>query len=88
MLNIVRRVEESEDKGEYEITCISWYVYIMNIYLIVLFQTMCKWIMGIMDEGVELPRGNIISFHLLKESIEKKVVLKGNMTVQVRTENS
>lgn len=53
MLNTARQVEENEDKGQFEITGIWWYVYIMNIYLIVLFQTMCTWIRRIVNEDVD-----------------------------------
>ena len=44
--------------------------------LIVLFQTICTWIRRIVNEKVELPHGNEISFHLLEESTEKQIVLE------------
>ena len=61
---------------EDEVLHIGWYVFIVNVYLIVLFQTMYIWIRRIVIEESELSHGNETSFHLLKENVEEEVVLK------------
>ena len=72
LLNTIMKVEEDEDLH------IGWYVFIMNVYLVVLFQSICTWIKRIVNEEAELPHGNESSFHLLEESTEKEIVFKDN----------
>ena len=63
------------------IECIIFlrYVFVRNIYFLVLLQTICKWVMGIVNEEVDLPYGNEILFHLLEENVEEKIVSIDNM---------
>ena len=79
-LNTGKQIEK--DKDEYGISRMSWYVYIMNIYLIVLFQTICKRVLEKVNEEVELLQEDEISFQLVMESVEEAIALGDNMVAK------
>ena len=79
-LNTGKQIEK--DKDEYGISRMSWYVYIMNIYLIVLFQTICKRVLEKVNEEVELLQEDEISFQLVMESVEEAIVLGDNIVAK------
>ena len=85
-LNNGKQIEK--DKDEYGISSMWWYVYIMNIYLIVLFQTICKRVLEKVNEEVELLQEDEISFQLVMESVEEAIVLGDNMVAKGRIEDS
>ena len=51
MLNIVQQFKKDEDEGK---TMDIWNVYVLHIYLLILFQELCKWIAGMVDDEVEI----------------------------------
>lgn len=61
LLKTVIKVEEDEDLH------IGWYVFIVNVYLIILLQTMCTWIRRIVN-------GDVDRIENSKESNSKSVV--------------
>ena len=84
-LNTGKQIEK--DKDEYGISRMWWYVYIMNIYLIVLFQIICKLVLEKVNEEVELLQEDEISFQLVMESVEEAIVLGDNMVAKGRIEH-
>ena len=51
MLNIVQQFEKDEDQGK---NMDIWNVYILHIYLLILLQVLCKWIVVTVDDEVEI----------------------------------
>ena len=84
-LNNGKQIEK--DKDEYGISSMWWYVYIMNIYLIVLFQTICMGVFEKVNEEVELLQEDEISFQLVMESVEEAIVLGDDMVAKGRIEH-
>ena len=77
-MNIVQHFKKDEDEGK---TMDIWNVYVLDIYLLILLQVLCKWISGMVDEEAELLGGNQISFRWLKENTEEEVVLRRSMEI-------
>ena len=68
LLNIVRQFEEDENEGG---IMDMWNVYVLNIYLLILLQVLCKCMARMVNKEVELLGSNQISFHWLKENIKE-----------------
>ena len=64
-----------------------WNVYVLHIYLLILLQELCKWIVGMVNDEAWFPDGSKISFHLLKENVEEEIVLRDNMEAQYWAED-